>query len=158
MKAEQPSTSAQTQNWTFHEKPFLGIQIQEPNVDDENDDERVGLGCNQINGDVMYCIKLKVRIGSKVEYWKVLMDTGSKLNIVNNTVVDTHLIRPTTCPKVATSSGDIITTSEVRVDIFLTDSIGINVDCPIVTGMDCTMYSGTPFFQNFQKHGVKFDQ
>ena len=74
------------------------------------------------------------------------MDIGSRLNIVSDTVIESHLRRPTSCPKVTTASGDIRTTSEASVDIFLTDSIGIRVFCPIVTGMDCAMYLGTPFF------------
>lgn len=56
------------------------------------------------------------------------------------------------------ASGDIKTTSKFSVDIFLAEFIGIKVVCPILTGMDCTMYLGTPFFQNFMKHGAKFDQ
>ena len=68
----------------------------------------------------MYCIKLKVRIGSKIEYWKVLMDIGSRLNIVSDTVVESHLKIPTSFPKVTTASGDIKITSKVSVDIFLT--------------------------------------
>ena len=55
-----------------------------------------------------------------------------QLNIVNNTVVSAHLRRPIACPRVTTASGDITTVSEVEVDVFLTDEIGVNLVFPIV--------------------------
>ena len=122
--SQNPIMSGKLENWTLHGNAISEqIDRLDKNIekeDSDDDTERTGLGCNILNRDVMYCVKMKVRIGSQYEYWKVLMDTGSRLNIVNNTVVSTHLRRPTTCPRVTTASGDITTVSEVEVDVFLT--------------------------------------
>jgi len=96
-------------------------------------------------------------LGTKYEYWKILMDTGSRLNIVSDTVVSMNHRRPTACPKITTASGEITTRHEAEIDVFLDDKVGVHLVCPIVTGMDCAMYLGTPFFQNFEKHGAKLD-
>jgi len=87
-----------------------------------------------------------------------LMDTGYRLNIVSDRVVPAHLRRPTTCPKVITASGAIPTKHEAEVNIFLTENARVHLVCPIVPGIDCAMYLGTPFFKNFEKHGAKLDR
>ena len=99
--SENPQHSGKTENWTFH-PPIPNREEQPEEVEAEPD--RMGLGCNIISRDVMYCVKMKVRIGTKTEYWKVLMDTGSRLNVVSDTVVAAHLRRPTSCPKITTAS------------------------------------------------------
>lgn len=100
---------------------------------------------------------MRIRIGNQYEDWKVLMDTGSRLNIFSDTVVSTHLKWPTACQRVITTNSEIETKKEEKIEIFLTKDIGERVVCPIVSNMNCATYLGTLFFQNFTKHGAKLD-
>jgi len=114
----KPEASKKEENWTYIAKSGP----EKKDSDDESEEERPGLSCHYVNQDVMYCVKLKVQVGNHTEFWKVLMDTGSRLNIVSDKVVPARLGRPTACPKVITASGAIPTKHEAEVNIFLTES------------------------------------
>lgn len=76
--------------------------------DEEFEDPRSGLGMNAMNADVMYCVKMKIRISSSIEWWKVLIDTGSRLNIVSSIVIPYPQRQKTKCPGVVTARGEIL--------------------------------------------------
>ena len=126
--------------------------------DEEFEDPRSGLGMNAMNTDVMYCVKIKIRIGSSIEWWKVLIDTGSRLNIVSSNVIPYPQRQKTKCPGVVTASGEIKTTEEAIIDVFVSQYEGIQVHAPLVTGLDCAMYLGTPFLSNFRRHESTYDE
>lgn len=90
--SQGPELSGKIENWTFHSGPVI-IETHQQNNPEEGEEEKdkTDFGCNTMNRDVMYCVKMKVKIGGQFEYWKVLLDTTSRLNIVSNTIVSMHL-------------------------------------------------------------------
>lgn len=44
------------------------------------------------------------------------------------------------------------------IDFFVSQSEGIQVHAPLLTGIDCAMYLGTPFLSNFRRHGSSYDE
>jgi len=143
--SRNPPLSGKPENWTYVVNPVYEEMHRQWTSEEEKEDERTSLGCNIMNRDVMYCIKMRVRIGNWYEDWKVLMDTGSRLNIVSDAVFSTHLRRPTACPRVITTSGEIETKTEAEIEVFLIEDTGVRIVCPMVPNMDCAMYLGTPF-------------
>ena len=79
---------------------------------------------NAMNIDVMYCVKMKITIGSSIEWWKVLIDIGSILNIGSDTAIPYPQRQKTKCPRVVTASGEIKTTEEPIIDVFISQSKG----------------------------------
>lgn len=127
-----------------------------PETDDEDDDTREKLGLHSlVNKDTTYVVLVKVKIGSSIRRWKALMDTGSRLNVVNQYIIPVHLRQPTTCERIVSAGGDVQVQHQTVVDVILDQKTMVNLVCPLVTGIDCAMYLGTPFFKQFDVHGAK---